>query len=946
MFLLTVTCDSGLDSDEAGLDSSIASQVALDELQTADAMAIIGWCRRFKQRCVGMRIPDGLFQEDPTDSGLYRGLVNAHMPSYQGFLKKKGGYHSGSAAVSLGFNGWQKRYFCLNNAILSYYKTKQMLGERGSIPAEEITALEMNGQTIKITESGRVLELNAPSPEEATVWYDRLTKARAAARAMEQLSSATTTCIEVQAFDAQQQVAAHSIARDCQERFDEANEKLALHRLNHEGAEPGSNSDESSSELQAELFMQAADALLEACSDRLRRVPTDRGDVKTFYALQYHHNISRHMRTIRGLELWPAVSVYRLMFWAREHDQTIARLIGRLLTVVDKPLARSAEWESDLPGFSKCPLPRFSGLLKRQRWEDHEWEENYVVIENMCVTWYEFGRFESTTGTEPEPEPELERDNAAPTFTELMASLNELKDIMREKDEADPEMETLRGSANAMLEEIATAEQRLKVQGTLNLSETTRVKSSMIRNAAAPSVDVKISSVDANVYLKVPRELMPELMESLNQSCYPSLPGQSRERVLSAGDAINAAGAKIVADYHTKSHEELTAEIADQFREAFAAEAAEAAGTAETLDLDKVLTVFSIMLEQLVEVVDEVLFSGLIDEEIINFNVAVRHKQFVEYFTNLCDPEKELFPGSSLNITVTETDIVPLLRWAAEYHACVDSIGLQNVEVQPLYVCCRTPMANHIGATKRVFETYLGKWLPPMALQTGMETVQQQRTGHLITSLPIDLFRLIYDATRTAADSACEHLLVHTVMGVIEPQVRFWAANFADGLSPADPHSELRQCFPCQGISYKDYLCACLNNMDMCYRNTASWSEEVEERIESKDMMQMIGADGECGTMNTDRLSDSFQKISSAAVACLCNLIMAEIEPHLQSISRTDWLTHSKMIPMLDTLASWCTSLEEVLAKRYSKKVRPPELTVALSQSSYILMAHRVVTTR
>ena len=215
MFLLTVTCDSGLDSDEAGLDSSIASQVALDELQTADAMAIIGWCRRFKQRCVGMRIPDGLFQEDPTDSGLYRGLVNAHMPSYQGFLKKKGGYHSGSAAVSLGFNGWQKRYFCLNNAILSYYKTKQMLGERGSIPAEEITALEMNGQTIKITESGRVLELNAPSPEEATVWYDRLTKARAAARAMEQLSSATTTCIEVQAFDAQQQVAAHSIARDC-----------------------------------------------------------------------------------------------------------------------------------------------------------------------------------------------------------------------------------------------------------------------------------------------------------------------------------------------------------------------------------------------------------------------------------------------------------------------------------------------------------------------------------------------------------------------------------------------------------------------------------------------------------------------------------------------------------------------------------------------------------
>jgi hypothetical protein len=109
--------------------------------------------------------------------------------------------------------------------------------------------------------------------------------------------------------------------------------------------------------------------------------------------------------------------------------------------------------------------------------------------------------------------------------------------------------------------------------------------------------------------------------------------------------------------------------------------------------------------------------------------------------------------------------------------------------------------------------------------------------------------------------------------------------------------------------------------MDICYRNTASWSEDVEERIESKDMMQMVGADDEFGTMNTDRLSDSFQQISNAAVACLCNLIMAEIEPELQSISRTDWLTHNKMIRMLDSLATWCTSLEELLAKRYSKKV-------------------------
>lgn len=903
-----------IDSDEAGLNSSVASSVALDDLQTADAIAIIGWCRRFKQRCIGMRIPDGLFDEDPTDSGLFRGLVNAHMPSYQGFLKKKGGYSSGGATATIGFNGWQQRYFCLKNAVLSYYKTTQMHGERGRIPAEEINKVEIEGQDIKIYESGRVLELRAPSLEEANVWHDRLRKAHEAARAMEKLTSASTACIEVQAFDGQQQVAEHSIARDCQERFREANEKLELHLLNHDEVS------EDSSAFQAELYMKAADALLEACSDRLRRVPPDRVDVKTFYGLEYHYNISRHMRTIKGLGSWPAVSVFRLMFWAREHDQAIARLIGRMLTVVEAPLACCAKWESDLPGFCRHPLPRFSGWLRRQRWEDHEWQESYIVVENMCITWYEVEE-NNTSVSEPEPGSELGRQNAAPSYTELIGSLTEIQDIMREKDEADPDMQELQDAADEILREMIAAERHLKIEGTLNLSEMTRVKSSMIRNAAALSADVKVSSVDASVYLKVPRDLMSRLMECLNHSCYPALPGQSRDRALSDSDAINPIGAQIVADYHTKSHEELTAEIAEQFREAFVAESEKLTTSASReLDLDAVLTVFSIMLEQLVQVVDEVLFSGLIEEDIINFNIAARHEQFVEYFTNLCDPEKELFPGSDLNVTVTRHDIVPLLRWAAEYHSCLHSIGETNVDVQPLEVCCRTPIAEHVAATTELFENWCSQWLPPLSIQREVEMVRQ-RNGQYITSLPEDLFRLICDATRSASDSACERLLVNTVMGVIEPQVRVWAANFVEKLSPKDPHNELKMFYADDMENYKAYLCACLNNMDICFRNTASWSEVVEERVESKDMMRMVGVDDESGYMNTDRLSDSFRKISNAAVECLCNLIMAEIAPNLQNISTADWLTHNKMIPMLDSLAAWFTSLEDLLAKRHSKKV-------------------------
>jgi hypothetical protein len=919
MLRTTSEAIAAIEADEAGLDSSVASSLALGELQTADAMAIIGWCRRFKQRCVGMRIPDGLFDEDPTDSGVCRGLVTAHMPSYQGFLKKKGGYHSGG--TSMGFNGWQKRYFCLTNATLSYYKTKQMLGERGSIPAEVITALEVTGRTIKITESGRVLELFAPSLDEANVWHDRLAKARAAARAMEQLTSASATCIEAQAFDGQQQVAVHSVARDCQELFEAAEEALQLQLLNLDTEEGDTAA------MRARYYMEAADALLEACSDRLRRVPSDRGDVKTFYALEYHKNISHYMTTIKGLRSWPTVSVCQLMFWAREHDQAIARLIGRILTVVDKPLARNAEWEQDLPGFSKHALPRFSGWLTRQRWEDHEWEENYVVVENMCMTWYETEQPDSPVGiSEPDPEPELGHHDAVPTFTELVASLKEIKDIMREKDESDPDLAELQDSANSILDEISTAEHQLKVEGTIDLSEATRVKSSMNRDAAASSANVKISSADASVYLKVPRDLMPEFMECLNHSCYPTLPGGSRDRALSAGDTINAIGAKIVEDYHTQTHEQLTAAIADEFRKRFAAEgdqltkSSSVAGDAPAVDLDAVLNIFSVMLEQLVEVVDEVLFSGLIEEEIINFNIAARHQQFVQYFENLCDDKKKLYPGSELNITVSQDDIVPLLRWAAYYHACVDSIGLQNVDVQPLEECCTTPMAQHVTTTAEMFNKWCRKWLPPESIEKELDKVRQ-RNGQYTTSLPGDLFRLICDATKRASDSACERLLVNTVMGVIEPQVRLWASNFAERLAPDDVNSELRQYYAGDTEQYKIYLCACLNNMDICYRQTSSWSEEVEDRIESKDMMRMVGADDDSGIMNTDRLSSSFRKISNAAVACLCNLVMEEIEPSLQGISRADWLTQNKIIPMLDSLASWCTSMEEILATRHSKKV-------------------------
>ena len=153
---------------------------------------------------------------------FYLGLQRSHQPPYKGFLKMKG------VDTVIAITGWQRRYFSLANSKLRYFKTKQMLAERGCIEAQSITALERDGQTIKITAAGKVHELWAAKEDEAAVWEERLSKARDSAHAQERLMSHETVCFEVQAFEGQQQVAAHAVTRDCEALFANAQGKLQL----------------------------------------------------------------------------------------------------------------------------------------------------------------------------------------------------------------------------------------------------------------------------------------------------------------------------------------------------------------------------------------------------------------------------------------------------------------------------------------------------------------------------------------------------------------------------------------------------------------------------------------------------------------------------------------------------------------------------------------------
>ena len=898
------------------LDSSIASTVALEEIEPENAMAIIGWCRRFNDRCLAMGIRDGMFEEDPTETEVYLGLQRSHQPPYKGFLKMKG------VDTVIAITGWQRRYFSLANSKLRYFKTKQMLAERGCIEAQSITALERDGQTIKITASGKVHELWAAKEDEAAVWEERLSKARDSAHAQERLMSHETVCFEVQAFEGQQQVAAHAVTRDCEALFANAKGKLQLQAEMQETAQSGGGMepepepedlDSTSSLARANLYIEAGHALLEILDGRMERIPVDRPDVRMFYALEYHKNIAQYMEEVRGLSAWPARDVCRLMFWARHCDQVVERKAGRRLTAGEKPLGGSAVWCQELPGFDSQKLPRYADWVVKQRFDNHSWERCFIIVENMRVTWHE------ADATEHDDQ----REN---TLTELVAKEKEIRDNLQDAhNNGDPSEKELEALLCDVLREIkhgpgssGRPHKELVVQGSFELSGTTKIKSDMNRREGEDFAHIKISADQDFVNLRVPRDNMPQLLQCLNDSINPMLPGETA----SGGDdfgqtGLSEKGTKIVADHQRKSDAELKQEIADDFRQRFRAKTEEirlASGSSYSdFTLDTVLELFSLMLEDLVEVVDEVLFSGRIDEKCINDHIVWRHEQFEMYFNHLCQSEAVL-PGTDVDVTVTKNDVVKLLKWASSYHARITSIGLHNAaDVLSLQKCCDYPMSEYVRGVSKALEDWLSRLLPSVSLASRTEQVVQSQDGLYKSSMPADLFRMIFDATKRASESASQPLLVDTVMGAIIPQVRVWARMFEEELKGMN--GEVWAEYSAE-VSYERYLCACLNNMDTCYRQTARWSEEVEDRLEDPGIM--LDEDAE---LNTDQLRDCFRSIHDVALDGLLAWIMEPMKPFLQDITTVDWVKHSKMRLMLDTLAICCTELERYILPRVFKKV-------------------------
>lgn len=894
-----------------------------DNLSTTDAMAIIGWCNRFAPRCSAMGLPvDSIFDENPTQTGVFQALLNAHTPSYRGYLKKKA---SESLSSNVMINKWQRRWFELSNGSLRYYKSNAAVTERGCIPGVMITEVTINSTVISLTWAGHTTELSADNAAEAHVWYERLVKTREAAVAMEQLAS--QDCFEVEAFDGQRRIALHTIAKDCAQHFAVAEQKVqdqlnsgeaavrpwsparstqaspaldssaVVRSLDFDGSDGGDDVLDAS--VRATLYMDAVNVLLRQLEVRVARIPLERVDVRSFYTLEYHRAVCEHMFAVRDLSRWSARHVCKLIFWARAYDNAIAELLGRHLLASETPLATFHPWEHELPGFASHPLPHWEGWLVKQRRSNHKWERRFVVITNLRMAWHE---------TKQDRKP--------------------------------------RGSIDLMRGTTITAR---------------HVEDSTVSAATQTRHRLKVSTRTGVVFLEVSDSDLPAFQRALVQSCSPNLPGQSRlDTALDSSfrsDAPTprhdtAAVPKLLHDFQSVPHAELEREIAEEFARSFRQKSESIAGIQTGTDsshsqdgedvspacfsLDTVLELLSEMLARLMNGVDEVLFSedsSEVTEAAIAFHVRAHHAQFERYVSNLCEGGVTL-PDVGPDVTVTKATVVPLLKWCAYYGGRIESIGQDSV--RPLQHCCRTPMAQHIAEDRSRCHDWLSR------LRT-VETVEQDDSDGLWhSSVPKDLFDLVYRTTHCAAASQSEWLLMNTIMGVIVPQVRLWASDFADELATTRGGSQLGlKCAARLQCSELQYLCATLNAMEECYRLTSTWTEEVIERFESADIME----DGSEGALNTDAVTDGFRAVSDQAAGCVVALVLLDLQEPLQTIASVDWVEQCQIRVVLDTLASYLNDLERWISERLLKKVLSQVMRglLAAYTGQLLLMGHSKV---
>ena len=375
-----------------------------------------------------------------------------------------------------------------------------------------------------------------------------------------------------------------------------------------------------------------------------------------------------------------------------------------------------------------------------------------------------------------------------------------------------------------------------------------------------------------------------------------SLAGQLRFVSLSA----EPGGEELVALFEEHEPQHLQALVTAEFSQLYAQWLAdpveqEEAGLAVAMDghgegggpCAAALRFLERLLQAAVDLLDEVVLMDTPRPDVLRAFVQAYHVWFAEQIRQLCEGRA----ASEKPFADEMRGTLGLLGWVSQYEA-----QLAHYRVGELAPSVATITASTVRKFGADSEKHMRAWLQrilqnakPDAPSAEAAADEADGTELCRSSVPRDLFAMLWEQLRLAGSTKNGALLLATVQAAVRVVNRWTAAECA-GLSVSRP---------------LDAICAVANNMEACVQHAAELIGHVQGLLSQTGLLATAPA------ADLGALSATFDDAYRAALLTLRDLVLADVKPLLKEVSAiTTWRASAGMGAVLATVADYFGDFE------------------------------------
>jgi hypothetical protein len=431
---------------------------------------------------------------------------------------------------------------------------------------------------------------------------------------------------------------------------------------------------------------------------------------------------------------------------------------------------------------------------------------------------------------------------------------------------------------------------------------------------------IKVNTEDSSIFLRVAdKDDFDTLYGSLSSSRSPQLPSEAdvkadavtpdftprrqRQVTVEVTEELSERAQVLFQAFSDHTHEELHSILSEKTMAQFRAQAETAESMADVLE------VLSSLLEEFVDVVDEFILNDAATGEMVDTMIEVWHETIQTLVGRCCESGVVEGLESDCAVTVVVADISMLLQWIASYSSRIESLRTSTaLHLTPWDTTYETPMADFMAESSAGLEKLLSNILP------ADYTVLRDETGKIRTSLPKDIFSIVYETTRVALASTCGPLVVNTVSGIVIPRIRVWQLSS----------------YGTDGCTESDRLCAYINDCGTCIDLALSWVVDIEDQLETEVVFSQ-GQEDLVDQLNIYDLERGFKTIREDVMQELAKLIFGDVEGVLAGVSSKEWAEDNEIENVLETFADFFGDFEMWIDETQLSKLIESCLTVLVA---------------